>query len=60
MSSVSKRTTRFLAVFALTLFLSGSVAIADDSGLSDPPGKLQQVITWIVNTLTHAAGGTRK
>jgi len=59
MSSVSKRTRRLLAVSALTLLLSGSIAVADDGGLIDPPGKLQQVITWIVNTLTHAAGRVR-
>ena len=57
MSSVPKR--RFLAVAALTLLLSGSVALADDGGLIDPPGKLQQVITWVVKTLTHAIGGVR-
>ena len=59
MSSVSKRSRRLLAVSALTLLLSGSIAVADDGGLIDPPGKLQQVITWIVKTLTHTAGRVR-
>lgn len=60
MHSVMNRTKRLLAVSALTFLLSGSVAIADDGGLIDPPGKLQQVITWIMNTLTHAAGRVAK
>ena len=61
MSSIPKRSRRLLAVSTLALLLSGSVAIADDSGLSHPPGTtVQQVITWIMNTLTHAAGRVAK
>ena len=56
MRSVSSRTRRVLAVSALALLLSGSVAFADDSGLIHPPGTLQQIIAWIFSGLSHPPG----
>jgi hypothetical protein len=57
---MNKASKRLIAISALTLLLSAPVAIADDGGLSDPPGKLQQVIVWIMNTLTHPLGRVQK